>query len=503
MEDHGRPATWSYESFFARITATANFFHSLGVGKDDVVAFVLPNLPETHLTIWGGEAAGIAFAINPLLGPAAIGELLRAAEAKVLVTLASLAGPHVQVPSLRQVVFVGPEFAEAIARQPTDRLVSGRAIQPDDLSSFFAPAARPARRRSPCARTQTRWPMPGAWVRCSERPSRARRSSAGRRPRERGAGHGPVALLARRARAPRHGAGLPGQGCRARFWELVERHRINFFSGVPTLYAGLLQQPIEGRDIGSLEYGLCGAAPMPVELMRNFQERTGLKILEGYGLTEGTCVSTCNPPLGERRLGSIGIRLPLQPMGSGAGPGGPLRARLRRWRSGRARDPRAERVRGLQGGRAQQGALARCRRRRAGQHHATSDGATPKATSTSRAEKRSSSSAAATTSIRRASRSRCTNPAADGRRGRQARCACRRGGRGLCPAKPGASHRSGADVVRRGTRRRARRAAEEDPHHPGDAAHRGREDLQARAQESRDRGLVAEALRDAGVEIGR
>ena len=54
----------------------------------------------------------------------------------MLVTLASLAGPHVQVPSLRHVVLVGPEFAEAIARQPTDRLVSGRAIQPDDLSSF-------------------------------------------------------------------------------------------------------------------------------------------------------------------------------------------------------------------------------------------------------------------------------------------------------------------------------------------------------------------------------
>ena len=63
------------------------------------------------------------------------------------------------------------------------------------------------------------------------------------------------------------------------------------------MYAALLQQPTQGRDIGSLEYGLCGAAPMPVELMRNFEETTGLKILEGYGLTEGTCVSTCNPPL--------------------------------------------------------------------------------------------------------------------------------------------------------------------------------------------------------------
>jgi fatty-acyl-CoA synthase len=83
---------------------------------------------------------------------------------------------------------------------------------------------------------------------------------------------------------------------------------------VPTVYAALLQQPIAGRDLGSLEYGLCGAAPMPLELMRSFQERTGLKILEGYGLTEGTCVSTVNPPRGERRLASIGLRLPLQDM---------------------------------------------------------------------------------------------------------------------------------------------------------------------------------------------
>ena len=47
---------------------------------------------------------------------------------------------------------------------------------------------------------------------------------------------------------------------------------------------------------------------------RAFQQSTGLTILEGYGLTEGTCVSTCNPPLGERRTGSIGLRMPLQAM---------------------------------------------------------------------------------------------------------------------------------------------------------------------------------------------
>jgi fatty-acyl-CoA synthase len=108
--------------------------------------------------------------------------------------------------------------------------------------------------------------------------------------------------------------GYRGDGVVKRFWEIVEHHRINFFSGVPTLYSSLLDVPVAGRDIRSLEYGLCGAAPMPVEVFRTFEERTGIKILEGYGLTEGACVSSVNPPLGQRRLGSIGLRVPGQQM---------------------------------------------------------------------------------------------------------------------------------------------------------------------------------------------
>jgi fatty-acyl-CoA synthase len=54
-------------------------FRRLGVGRRDVVAYVLPNLPETHLAIWGGEAAGIVFAISPLLEAQQIAELLKAA----------------------------------------------------------------------------------------------------------------------------------------------------------------------------------------------------------------------------------------------------------------------------------------------------------------------------------------------------------------------------------------------------------------------------------------
>ena len=93
------------------------------------------------------------------------------------------------------------------------------------------------------------------------------------------------------------------------FWKLVERYRVTSFSGVPTIYAALLQVPSDGRDLSSLRFALCGAAPMPVELIRQFEARTGLKVIEGYGLTEGTCGTSCNPR-GERRPGSIGLRLP-------------------------------------------------------------------------------------------------------------------------------------------------------------------------------------------------
>ena len=55
--------------------------------------------------------------------------------------------------------------------------------------------------------------------------------------------------------------GYRGDGVVARFWDIVEHYRINFFSAVPTLYAALMQVPVAGRDVSSLEYGLCGAAP--------------------------------------------------------------------------------------------------------------------------------------------------------------------------------------------------------------------------------------------------
>ncbi|MCL5961165.1 MAG: long-chain-fatty-acid--CoA ligase [Chloroflexi bacterium] len=97
------------------------------------------------------------------------------------------------------------------------------------------------------------------------------------------------------------------------FWPAIEQYRPTYFSAVPTIYFRLLNDPAGSKaDVSSLRCGVCGAAPMPVEVFRQFEEKFDLKIIEGYGLTEGSCCSTVNPIDGERKIGSIGFPLPGQ-----------------------------------------------------------------------------------------------------------------------------------------------------------------------------------------------
>jgi long-chain acyl-CoA synthetase len=94
------------------------------------------------------------------------------------------------------------------------------------------------------------------------------------------------------------------------FWATVAEHQPITFSCVPTILAALLYAPgADEADTSSLEYVICGAAPLSRALFERFESKFGLRILEGYGLTEGTCVSTLNPYWGPRKVGSIGLPL--------------------------------------------------------------------------------------------------------------------------------------------------------------------------------------------------
>ncbi|MFI5679915.1 class I adenylate-forming enzyme family protein [Streptomyces cellulosae] len=97
------------------------------------------------------------------------------------------------------------------------------------------------------------------------------------------------------------------------FFDLVERERPTYFSAVPTIYNVLEALPADVRpDTSSLRYGTCGAAPASAELPIRFEARYGFPIIEGYGLSEGTCFSTVNPVAGPRRAGTVGVAVPGQ-----------------------------------------------------------------------------------------------------------------------------------------------------------------------------------------------
>jgi fatty-acyl-CoA synthase len=81
-------------------------------------------------------------------------------------------------------------------------------------------------------------------------------------------------------------------------------------SAVPTVYAVLAQIPIDA-DISSLRFPMVGASPLPATVRDNFQARTGITLIEGYGLTEATCASARTFP-DAPRPGSVGQRLPYQ-----------------------------------------------------------------------------------------------------------------------------------------------------------------------------------------------
>jgi len=91
------------------------------------------------------------------------------------------------------------------------------------------------------------------------------------------------------------------------FLALLAEERPTYFSGVPTIFARLAALPPEViPDTTSLRFAVCGAAPATEELLRRCEERFGFVMVEGYGLTEATCASTCNPIRGTRKIGTVG-----------------------------------------------------------------------------------------------------------------------------------------------------------------------------------------------------
>lgn len=341
-KDKAETQTWT--GVYEKSVQAANLFRSLGVGENDVVAFLLPNAMETAYTLLGGMISGIVNPINPLLDPEQISAILRETNATVLVTLKAF--PKTDVPQ---------KAAEALKDAPNVKTVLEidllRYLSPP--KSWIVPLIRPKNPAGHSARVldfnvemakqnktldfeDKKEDRVAAYFHTggtTGMPKVAQHKYSGMiyngwlgstllfRPEDNVMCPLPLfhvfavyPIIMSMIGAASHvifptPAGYRGDGVFDNFWKLCERYKVTFLVTVPTALSALMQRPIDA-DISTLAGAFSGSSPLPLELYRRFEEATGVQIIEGYGLTEATCLVSCNPPGGNKKTGSVGMTFP-------------------------------------------------------------------------------------------------------------------------------------------------------------------------------------------------
>lgn len=336
--------TLSWQDIYDGACQSANLFRSLGVGEDDVVAYVLPNASETIHTLMGGMIAGIANPINPLLEPEQIAAILRETGAKLVVTLRA---------------FPKTDLAQKVAEAVTDAPNVTHVLEVDllryltGLKKFIVPLIRPkvatthhatvlnfnaemAKQPKALQFEDPQVDRVAAYFHTggtTGMPKVAQHKYSGMSYNG-WLGHKllfseedvimcPLPLFHVFAvhviwmAMVRSGAhvvfptpqGYRGDGVFDNFWKLIERYKVTFMITVPTAISALMQRKVDA-DISTLKMAFSGSSPLPVELYKRFEKACDVTITEGYGLTEATCLVSINPPDGEKKIGSIGVPFP-------------------------------------------------------------------------------------------------------------------------------------------------------------------------------------------------
>jgi fatty-acyl-CoA synthase len=323
------PARFSHRELLGSITKAANLFRSLGVTPDSgPVAFLCPALAQMQIALLGAQVAGVASTINYLLSANAVADLLIAEDAKVLVIPSEADDAEIwrksitaieRLTSLRYVLLIGGKSDPARKMIAFDAALAGqRGVLDFPLD---------ANRNTVCALFHT-----GG---TTGRPKLVRLT------------HGNQ-IHAAWSFAQVHGldesdavingfplfhvggtmtAGLSvmaagghviipsAQSLRnpkviENYWAMVERYRATIVSGVPTSIAALAEVPVGNRDISSVRMALTGGAVLPKAIGERFQQRTGIRLFETYGMTETAAAIAFNPGRGEPLAGSVGFRAP-------------------------------------------------------------------------------------------------------------------------------------------------------------------------------------------------
>ncbi|MEO8243862.1 MAG: acyl-CoA synthetase [bacterium] len=340
-----RAQTLNWDALHGRVTQAANLFRKLGVGPKDVVAYVLPNCLETVAVLLGGAVAGIVNPINPLLEPEQIASILRETGAKVVVTLRAFPKTELQK-RVAEAVRQAPGVTTVLEVDLAPYLGIPKAWIAHLLRPKFMPkhqarvlnfTAECARQRAgaldfgddPADRVTAYFHTGGT----TGMPKVAQHRASGMVYngwlgarllfRETDVVLCPLPLFHVFAAYPilmsmiasgAHvvfptPAGYRGEGVFDNLWKLIERWKVSYLVTVPTALSALMQRPVDA-EISSLRGAFSGSAPLPIDLFQRFEKTTGVQIVEGYGLTECTCLVSVNPPDGDKKTGSVGIPFP-------------------------------------------------------------------------------------------------------------------------------------------------------------------------------------------------
>lgn len=316
----------------------ARFLSELDIGRGDVVGIFLPNSPQFAITYYGALMAGATVSpINVLYGAKEINRQLKDNKARVLVAIDLFRDKVEQgaPDSVEKIVWTGVQdylpgilsFLYKVKEKPPKIQEEGRNVLLRSVLSGYEPLASLAKVNPredvaalmytggttgvPKGAELTHYNLVAnviqidAWY---KRGTKGKDVMIGALPWFHI--YGQTAVL---------NAGVYRAATIVVFarWETekvmkaIEKYKANLFHGVPLMYSMIVNHPkVKRFNLRSLEACISGAAPLPVALAQRFEELTGAKLREGYGLTETSPVTHVNPILGKAKKGSIGLPVP-------------------------------------------------------------------------------------------------------------------------------------------------------------------------------------------------
>lgn len=317
------PRHVTYAELLANVNRAANLFRSLGVGPDDAVAILGPNIPATHYALWGAQVAGRACPINFMLQPDHVAALLEAGSAKVVVAL----GPNAEldvwsnvqkVPGIaqRQLLRIDASATpaegsfEALLQAQPAALAFDPGLAPERIAALFhtggTTGAPKLVQHTHGNEAHTAWfahrfygfdehtvevngfplfHVAGAFV------------------------YGLSVLAVGGCQVLPTVTGMRNPAFLRNYWKFCEREGVTALAAVPTILAGLCNTPVDA-DISRVKVAYTGGSPLPTELAARFEAGVGIAVRNILGMTECAGLVSIEPFHAPRVPGSAGLRLP-------------------------------------------------------------------------------------------------------------------------------------------------------------------------------------------------